>query len=293
MRQKWNSAFITSYERDNETELDYAQARYYSSRLGRFYSVDPENYGANEDDPQSWNGYAYSRNNPILFTDPDGLEYRICDANRENCVTQHDDIVLGAQKKLRNRFVENNRDGDYDSGDILDDEGNKIGTYERTSIDPQYQFIYSGADQSRKKAKLVAGLGLGAVVIGGCIGTGTCAAVGALASRFFSRSALQVASSAAFYAAKNLDKFTVSSKHLLGGAGRYARFSTNSQQAIREIIKEALTSANATFRPNGNSSNSYIIITDLGRTIGTRGETAIKVVFDKTGKIWTAYPVKK
>ena len=29
------------YERDNETELDYAQARYYSSTQGRFTSVDP------------------------------------------------------------------------------------------------------------------------------------------------------------------------------------------------------------------------------------------------------------
>ena len=40
-------------------------------------SVDPENAGANPDDPQSWNGYAYARNNPLLYTDPDGRTFLI------------------------------------------------------------------------------------------------------------------------------------------------------------------------------------------------------------------------
>ena len=30
----------------------------------------------------------------------------------------------------------------------------------------------------------------------------------------------------------------------------------------------------------------------IGRTIGTKGEQIIKVVFDSSGKIWTAFPVK-
>ncbi len=168
---------FTSYERDSESELDFAQARYYSSKLGRFYSVDPENYGASEDDPQSWNAYAYSRNNPALYTDPTGLEYELCDADGKNCVTQDDDVVLGAQKKHRSRFQETERDGDYDSGEVLDDDGNVIGTYERTSIDPQYQLVYSTADASRRKTRTALIVGGVAVVGGVCIGTGTCAAV--------------------------------------------------------------------------------------------------------------------
>jgi RHS repeat-associated protein len=69
VRQKF-----TSYERDNETELDFGQARYYSSKLGRFYSVDPENYQAFSDisNPQSWNAYAYVNNNPCKYADPTG-----------------------------------------------------------------------------------------------------------------------------------------------------------------------------------------------------------------------------
>jgi len=69
-----NYPFLTQKERDNETGLDYFTNRYYSSTQGRFTSVDPENAGAFEDEPQSWNGYAYVQNNPLGFIDPDGLE---------------------------------------------------------------------------------------------------------------------------------------------------------------------------------------------------------------------------
>ena len=66
---------FTSKERDTETGLDYFGARYYSSVQGRFTGVDPENAGAFISYPQSWNGYAYSLNNPLRFIDPDGLRW--------------------------------------------------------------------------------------------------------------------------------------------------------------------------------------------------------------------------
>lgn len=53
---------------------------------------------------------------------------------------------------------------------------------------------------------------------------------------------------------------------------------------------QALKSKNATFYPN--DSKSYYIIADIGRVVGTKGERFIKVVFDISGKIWTAYPKK-
>jgi RHS repeat-associated protein len=62
---------FTGYERDTETELDYAFARYYNYRLGRFMSADPA--GGDLSDPQSENRYAYVRNNPTNMTDPSGL----------------------------------------------------------------------------------------------------------------------------------------------------------------------------------------------------------------------------
>ncbi|HXG06382.1 MAG TPA: RHS repeat-associated core domain-containing protein, partial [Nitrososphaera sp.] len=70
---------FTSKERDIESGLDYFGARYYSSAQGRFTSVDPENAGADPDDPQSWNAYAYVRNNPLIYVDPTGEDYRLYD----------------------------------------------------------------------------------------------------------------------------------------------------------------------------------------------------------------------
>jgi RHS repeat-associated protein len=80
---------FTGKERDIETGLDYFLARYYSSAQGRFTSVDPEGVGADTSDPQSWNGYAYARNSPLVFSDPDGREFQICYQNGE-CHTHTD-----------------------------------------------------------------------------------------------------------------------------------------------------------------------------------------------------------
>ena len=64
---------FTAKERDAETGLDYFGARYYASRSGRFTTVDPAlDIQAALTDPQRWNRYAYVRNNPLRFTDPDG-----------------------------------------------------------------------------------------------------------------------------------------------------------------------------------------------------------------------------
>ncbi|MGH9768147.1 MAG: RHS repeat-associated core domain-containing protein [Blastocatellia bacterium] len=68
VRQRW-----VGYERDSETGLDYAQARYFSSIQGRFTSTDPLYYQVMMAiDPQRFNLYAYARNNPLKFIDPNG-----------------------------------------------------------------------------------------------------------------------------------------------------------------------------------------------------------------------------
>jgi len=63
-----NKWFFTSYDRDSESGLDYALARYYDSRTGTFCSADP--LAGSPSDPQSWNRYPYGRNDPIDVTDP-------------------------------------------------------------------------------------------------------------------------------------------------------------------------------------------------------------------------------
>lgn len=61
------------YERDNETGLDFAEARYLSSVQGRFTSVDPLGSSGELQTPQSLNRYSYVLNNPLNSIDPTGL----------------------------------------------------------------------------------------------------------------------------------------------------------------------------------------------------------------------------
>ena len=68
-----NKWVFTSYQRDAETGLDYALARYYDSRTGTFCSADP--LAGDPSDPQSWNRYPYGRNDPINVTDPSGKSW--------------------------------------------------------------------------------------------------------------------------------------------------------------------------------------------------------------------------
>jgi RHS repeat-associated protein len=65
-----NKLLFTSYERDSESGNDYAMARYYASRLGRFLSIDF--LSGSIGDPQSLNRYAYVENDPVDNTDPSG-----------------------------------------------------------------------------------------------------------------------------------------------------------------------------------------------------------------------------
>jgi RHS repeat-associated protein len=64
---------FTLYERDDETGLDYAQARYYANCQGRFTTPDPLLSSGDVASPQSWNRYAYAFNSPLVNTDPFGL----------------------------------------------------------------------------------------------------------------------------------------------------------------------------------------------------------------------------
>lgn len=61
---------FTQKERDSESGLDYFEARYYSSAMGRFTSADST--GGGTTDPQTLNRYTYTINNPLKYVDPTG-----------------------------------------------------------------------------------------------------------------------------------------------------------------------------------------------------------------------------
>jgi RHS repeat-associated protein len=63
---------FTGYQKDTETGLDFAEARMYENRHGRFTAVDPLLASGKSADPQTFNRYSYTSNNPIIRIDANG-----------------------------------------------------------------------------------------------------------------------------------------------------------------------------------------------------------------------------
>ena len=78
----------TSKELDKETDLHYYEQRYYDQKIGKFNRIDPlffkialaaelkEITGQKQqkflENPQAFNSYSYTQNNPVKYVDPDG-----------------------------------------------------------------------------------------------------------------------------------------------------------------------------------------------------------------------------
>ena len=70
LSQGYETAYqFTGYEKDQETGLLYAEARYYESHLSTFNSTDPIWYKY-----PSLSPYAYYADNPVMLVDPDGMQ---------------------------------------------------------------------------------------------------------------------------------------------------------------------------------------------------------------------------
>jgi RHS repeat-associated protein len=83
---------FASYYRDTESGNDYALARTYVNRLGRFSSQD--RHSGNGSDPQSLNRYAYSLNDPVNLSDPSGM-----DSCHEDIVAKHKNGWSGSKSR--------------------------------------------------------------------------------------------------------------------------------------------------------------------------------------------------
>jgi RHS repeat-associated protein len=70
---------FTGYEHDEESDLDFAQARYYQKTHGRFTTTDPLLSSGNVSNPQTWNRFTYTLNNPVGIVDPTGMY--VCDSS--------------------------------------------------------------------------------------------------------------------------------------------------------------------------------------------------------------------
>src|SRR5262249_3924317 len=80
---------FAAMERDPENNHYYDHARKHDFNLARFIS--PDEIGGKLQEPLSWNRYAYARNNPQRFVDPNGEDAQ--------------DIVAGFSNALATDFI--------------------------------------------------------------------------------------------------------------------------------------------------------------------------------------------
>ena len=107
----------TGYLKDEESGLEFAEARYYNPVHGRFTSVDPLTASATVRNPQTFNRYAYALNSPYKFTDPLGLvptsldtrfggDSGFCSASNASCKEGEDittESIQAYQKKQQEK----------------------------------------------------------------------------------------------------------------------------------------------------------------------------------------------
>ena len=118
---------------DPETDQYNTANRHYSP-MGRWLSPDPDNIGADPGDPQTWNMYAYVRNNPTTLTDPTGLDFMIaCTQQSATCGS-----VDGYQGLYQGATASTGENGELqftatvvtqEGGDLQDQNGMSYGGY--------------------------------------------------------------------------------------------------------------------------------------------------------------------
>jgi RHS repeat-associated protein len=80
---------IAGKERDAESGLDNFGTRYNASSMGRFMTPDPLLNSGQPWNPQTWNRYSNTLNNPLRYTDPTGLwVWGSCSGDADKCAAE-------------------------------------------------------------------------------------------------------------------------------------------------------------------------------------------------------------
>ncbi len=168
-----NYPFLTSKERDNETGLDYFGARYFSSTQGRFTSPDEFWKDSQIGDPQSWNKYAYVRNNPLRYVDPKGekatVKVQTDEDKKTGTITITASIAIYSQGSSN---LSQEQMGQAQSAIESSIEGAWSGTFEQDGItytvttDVNVQVYGSEGDATNSGAQNVIGISTGDAIPG-------------------------------------------------------------------------------------------------------------------------------
>ncbi|UAB73126.1 VCBS repeat-containing protein [Vibrio sp. SCSIO 43132] len=317
----------TGHEEIEEVGLIHMNGRVYDQTLGRFVSADPiiqAPFVTN-----SFNRYAYVWNNPMKYIDPTG--FRLVEFGGGSEGTGRSVHTSDSGKKThfdrngRNTGSESRSYSDTDSEpskrqnveeargslkepnareqlEILDRLINQgissevaPGVYEYLSNfnDPSFTHQDTLSAEGDCNGCVYSSIGPADIVLGVySVGVGIVHGVRSLAAWGAGRlGALNSASNMAYKAASNVHRWTPKDKHLLGStAKRAAKFNSNSISDVQRVVAEALRSSSARFMKN-NADDSFRVVADLGREIGSKGQTSVRVIIGNDGKIWNAFPV--
>jgi len=171
--QSWGSGgynFAEMPYNDVTTNTDLTTARVFGPNFGRWFTPDPDSASPDASDPQTWNMYAYVRNNPTTLTDPEGTDYIIC-TNDENgsqiCTRATNDVAF--QQALKNPGPGITvQPGSNGSGTIYTTDpntGEKVqeGTYQWVPPTPQEEATVDATNNLVNLALAVLGVGRTAV----------------------------------------------------------------------------------------------------------------------------------
>ena len=126
-----NAYKFTGKERDSDSGLDDFGLRYFGSTMGRFMSPDSIANDWELANPQTWNRYAYARNNPLAYVDPDGAAVELIgqtDEERKKALAAIQ-ATLGNNQAASSLYINEVKDGDNTryfvgiKGDVGDFEG--------------------------------------------------------------------------------------------------------------------------------------------------------------------------
>jgi RHS repeat-associated protein len=280
---------FTGQQRDTESDLDYFNARYYAPFHGRFTSVDPENVGASEGDPQSWNGYAYARNNPQLLVDPDGEKYVYCDMQGQ-CANYDDDDFHKRIKNLPDGYTRvKGKDG---SGSVYFN-GQLVATYTRPSVDFGSDFATGAMNETARRAPaagnlalVTAGAGMATGAAIGCVASGPLCVGAAVttAKTALGRQAIQSAVGLTTKAAAREEIGRMAVSEAAKAAARSAVSRATTKSTI-DVVREGSTLIVRVLRPG---RNGHQVIESVIKSDGTK--TVVQKAFDAAGNLVHYHP---
>ncbi|MBI3658033.1 MAG: hypothetical protein HY232_16650, partial [Acidobacteria bacterium] len=240
-----NRLKFTGRLRDHESGLDYFGARYYGSALGRFVSPDAVRNDSHPGNPQSWNRYAYGRNNPLRFFDPTGEAVVAYDANG-NLLCK--DLDCNFYKK--GNLTVGDKTYTPDQYTVRDPNPSAV-VYDKPEPHELSSFaigVFQGLDARRQASLQIIGGVAGVSVAGGVIGAGIGAIGGGTGSALFAAASVQGGSLArtvlniSTHAAKQMADRGVTKKMVEVALTRGAKFWDPKNNAVNYVLKGGFAS---------------------------------------------------